>query len=125
MKKLILFIAFSFAVMPVHARELQQPANIGTDLAPVNGTLNVGAFPNPTNGPFFLEYDLDSEAEVLVEVFNLLGQVVYSETSTRNPGHQLHPVDPGDQATGVYFIRCTIKAPSGTTTLTSKVTLSR
>jgi hypothetical protein len=131
MKRLLLASGLLLSVLGIHAQSsaadvLAPGRGFATGFTHLNELLSAGAFPNPTNGPFFLEYDLDNESEVFVEVFDLLGRMVYSETSTRTPGHQLHAVNLGDQANGVYFIRCTIKAPSGTTTtLTSKVTLSR
>lgn len=102
----------------------QQPDLLSTGMAPVTPRGSVATFPNPSNGSFFLEYDLESNAEVTVEAFNVLGEIVYSETSNRSSGHQLHPVDLAGQPDGVYFIRCTIKTAESTSTRTSKITLT-
>jgi hypothetical protein len=104
----------------------QQPADIGTGLAPINITENsMATFPNPNNGQFFLEYSLDENAVVTVETFDLLGQRIYVETTSRTTGKQLHEVNLGTQANGIYFVKCTIKTPTGASTTTSKITVSR
>ncbi len=103
----------------------QQPADIGTGMAPINEIGNLGTFPNPTNGQFFLEYTLTENADILIEAFDVLGQNVYSEKSSGYAGKQLHPIDLSAHANGIYFIRCTIKTVSETTTQTSKITLTR
>lgn len=104
----------------------QQPNSIGTGLAPVYlSTRNIGTFPNPSNGQFFLEYNLTENAIVTVEAFDVLGQRVYTETTSRTTGKQVHEVNLSSQPDGIYFVNCTIKTPSGITTTTSKITVSR
>jgi hypothetical protein len=104
----------------------QQPADIGMGLAPVNVTGNsVGTFPNPSNGQFFLEYDLEDNATVTIDAFDILGQRIYSETTSRSPGKQLHEVNLSGFANGIYFVNCTIKTSAGTTTTTSKITVTK
>lgn len=103
----------------------QQPVDPGTGMAPVNNnTSSIGAFPNPGNGQFFLQYMLEENAVVTVEAFDVLGQRIYSETTSRTSGKQMHEVNLPAQANGVYFVNCTIKTSSGTTTRTSKITVA-
>jgi hypothetical protein len=104
----------------------QQPVDIGTGLAPVNlSANNVGTFPNPNNGQFSLEYNLTENAIVTIEAFDLLGQRIYTETTSRTMGKQLHEVNLATQPNGIYFVNCMIKTSVGTTTTTSKITVSR
>ncbi len=104
----------------------QQPADLGTGLAPLYlPSTNIGTFPNPSNGQFFLEYNLDENAIVTVETYDVLGQRIYVETTSRTTGKQLHEVNLGTQANGIYFVKCTIKTPTGVSTTTSKITVSR
>lgn len=104
----------------------QQPSDIGTGLAPVTlPSSNVGTFPNPSNGQFFLEFNLDENATVTVEVFDVLGQRIYTETTFKTAGKQMHEVNLATQANGIYFVNCIIKTPNGTTTNTSKITITR
>ena len=103
----------------------QQPADLGTGMAPVNNApASIGTFPNPSNGRFFLEYTLDENAIVTIEAFDVLGQRIYAETTSRSGGKQMHEMNLSDRANGVYFVNCTIKTSSGSTTRTSKVTVA-
>lgn len=81
-------------------------------------------FPNSGGGEIILEYELPGEAEVKIEVYDVLGQLVYNETTQRTGGHQVHPVNLSGQATGVYFVRCTIKAGISVSSKTTKVTIT-
>lgn len=104
----------------------QQPSDMGTGLAPVTlPSSNIGTFPNPSNGQFFLEYALEENAVVTVEVFDVLGQLIYTETAAKSTGKQLHEVNLPAQANGIYFVSCIIKTPYATTTSTSKITITR
>ncbi|HET6992207.1 MAG TPA: T9SS type A sorting domain-containing protein [Bacteroidia bacterium] len=103
----------------------QQPADIGTGLAPVNETSALETYPNPTNGQFFLEYMLTENSDVVIEAFDVLGQNVFSETTSHASGKQISSVNLSSQSNGVYFVRCTIKNSSSITTHTSKITLTR
>jgi hypothetical protein len=103
----------------------QQPPDIPTGFAPISDPFSFGTYPNPTSGEFFLQYDLSSNSEVVIEAFDVLGQTVYSETSTRTTGKQIQSVNISDQMDGVYFIRCNIKSTSGITSYTTKITLTR
>jgi hypothetical protein len=103
----------------------QQPADIGTGLAPVNENSGFETYPNPNNGQFFLAYTLSENSDVLIEAFDVLGQTVFSETTAHTNGKQTSSVNLTSQPNGIYFVRCTIKGSSGTTTRTSKITLTR
>jgi hypothetical protein len=102
----------------------QQPSDIGLGMAPVNTASTIGTFPNPSNGQFFLEYTLEENAIVTVDAFDVLGQRIYSETTSRTAGKQMHEVDLSSQVNGIYFVNCIIKTSSGTTTRTSKITVA-
>jgi hypothetical protein len=103
----------------------QQPADIGLGLAPVTlPSKSIGTFPNPSSGQFFLEYTLDENAVVTVEAFDILGQRIYTETTTRTTGKQMHEVNLSTQANGIYFVNCTIKTANGITSTTTKITVT-
>ncbi len=103
----------------------QQPPDFTTGFAPTSDPFSFGTFPNPTNGQFSLQYDLENPSEITIEVFDVLGQSVYSEISSQPTGHQIHSVDISNQQNGIYFIRCSIKSTAGITIHTSKITLTR
>lgn len=103
----------------------QQPPDNLNGMAPVNQNANtMTVFPNPGNGLFFMDYNLEENAVVIVEAFDVLGQLVYSEQTNRSNGMQHHAVDISTQADGIYFFTCTIKTPTKTTKTTSKITLA-
>jgi hypothetical protein len=102
----------------------QQPADGTTGFAPASDPFLFGAFPNPTSGQLFLEYDLENAAEITVEVFDVLGQPVYSEISSRTTGHQIQSVNISNQANGIYFVRCSIASETGIAMHTAKITLT-
>jgi Secretion system C-terminal sorting domain len=104
----------------------QQPADNLIGIAPVatvSGNMNV--FPNPGNGLFYLDYNLDENAVVIIEVVDMLGQLVYTDQTNRSNGAQRQAVDLSTQADGVYFVTCTIKTANQITKTTSKITLAR
>jgi hypothetical protein len=75
-----------------------------------------GNYPNPFRGSTTLQFDLPEEADVTVEVYNLLGQRVMEVDETRLPsgaGQTLRLE--GDLASGVYLYR--IQAVMGAQTV--------
>ena len=75
-----------------------------------------GNYPNPFRGSTTLQFDLPEEADVTVEVYNLLGQRVMEVNETRLPsgaGQTLRLE--GDLASGVYLYR--IQAVMGAQTV--------
>ncbi|HTL82889.1 MAG TPA: T9SS type A sorting domain-containing protein [Bacteroidia bacterium] len=103
----------------------QQPYDFPTGISSSDNSQNVSTYPNPNNGRFDLEYDLNTDATVHVEVFDIVGQTIYSENSERTSGHQVQPIDLSLQPNGIYFIRCTIDTNGHINTLTQKITISR
>jgi hypothetical protein len=103
----------------------QQPVDLNTGMAPAAPHGSFEASPNPSQGLVYFEYDLDGNAEVMMEAYNVLGQLIYSEISNRAAGHQLHQLDLSSQNDGVYFIRCTIKTSSATLVRSSRITVSK
>ena len=103
----------------------QQPQAGATGFAPVNENASVETYPNPSNGDVFLEYDLESNAVVTIEIFNLPGQLLASENSERTAGHQRQSVDLSAQPEGIYFIRTTIRTANSVSSHTSKITLAQ
>jgi hypothetical protein len=74
----------------------------------------VKAYPNPTQGTFTLEYNLTAPSEVLLEVINVLGSVVWKQSLGRiEAGKHNHVVEPSLPA-GSY--RCRLRAGEHTQT---------
>jgi uncharacterized repeat protein (TIGR01451 family) len=66
--------------------------------------LSMHIYPNPSNGQYFMEFSEDiANAGLSVEVYNVLGSVVFREKATV----RLTSIDLNRQPNGVYFIKVT------------------
>jgi hypothetical protein len=74
-----------------------------------NGTL--GVFPNPNQGEFDINFDLDKKDNYMIEITNELGQVVYKEKLEDFVGHYSHRFDMRDQGAGMFMF--TLKNSTG------------
>ncbi len=74
--------------------------NVGIDEENLNMLM---VFPNPTNGKFSITFESVSGKEYVLEIFNDIGQVVFSETF-RNGGSIVRPIDLGENASGIYTV---------------------
>jgi hypothetical protein len=65
---------------------------------------NISLFPNPNNGRFTVKGDVGNDKELLLEVINPVGQVIYRERI--QPEGQLleKEIDLGDKAAGIYML---------------------
>jgi hypothetical protein len=72
-------------------------------------------YPNPTNSATYLNFKLDQSNEVNVQVYNMLGQNVYSVDNGRmSAGEHAMMIDCKGFQPGVYFVKIT--TDNGTTT---------
>ncbi|MBK6951124.1 MAG: T9SS type A sorting domain-containing protein [Crocinitomicaceae bacterium] len=61
--------------------------------------------PNPNNGVFTVSINTPTEEEILFEVYNSTGVMIYSEVLKSEGSLTKHILDLSDQAQGVYTIR--------------------
>lgn len=78
--------------------------NIDNEL--VAGINNLSIFPNPTNGNFTVNLELDRSQDVVLEVYNLRGQVI-SRVESRNAIVVEEDFSLESAPAGVYFIQVT------------------
>mgnify|MGYP001577600328 FL=1 len=71
-------------------------------------------YPNPFNPATIIAFDLASDATVSIEIFDVLGRLVWAPAGEFLPAGR-HGVEweAGSQATGVYFYRMTAADRSG------------
>ena len=69
---------------------------------------HLNIFPNPTTSLCYLNYDLTKESEVTVSVFNMLGELVYSEVSYKNAGNVSHELSINNLMQGNYSVEVLI-----------------
>lgn len=81
---------------------------------------NLSLFPNPTADFINLDFTLTESTDVIVNVTDLTGKVVYSNTLANKTGNQGLVINAKDFSNGIYLV--SLKTKSGN--LTQKVTVS-
>lgn len=87
----------------------------------INNTVNaknVMVYPNPNNGKFNVNFQLDSRDNVTVKIVNLNGQTVYSNNIGNTSAENLS-IDLSELAAGVY----TLKVEGVNTQITKKISV--
>ncbi|MCA6364975.1 MAG: T9SS type A sorting domain-containing protein [Bacteroidetes bacterium] len=74
-------------------------------------------YPNPNNGFFNLALTNANYAELSIQVYTVLGQVVYSDMASNVTGDVIRPIDLTNFANGAYYVKVT----TGSATQTIKV----
>lgn len=78
-------------------------SNVGT--SDKDFTRNLAVYPNPASGFTQVRFTLDEASKVTISLFNLIGEQVYSETSTMQAGFADKTLQLGSLAKGVYMLR--------------------
>jgi PKD repeat protein len=78
-------------------------AGIGLEETLLGQTLNV--FPNPNNGKFRVEFQVEGLKNVELRVSTLLGQEIYANKPGNVSGDYREEIDLSNQATGVYVLQ--------------------
>lgn len=63
------------------------------------------AFPNPFNSIMTVAYTLHSPSEVTAEIYNLKGNILFSNNEFRAPGSHTMSIDLDKASSGIYFLR--------------------
>lgn len=84
-------------------------------------SFGLSVYPNPTEDVTNIKVSTEETADVTVEVYNLMGELVYTE-STQNltPGKYYYPVDVTDFASGIYTVKTTVNNTVKTAKLSVK-----
>lgn len=90
------------------------------ELASNNGLSLMGAYPNPANDFTNIRYNINEQANVSVEVFDLTGRVIQQSSETLNAGTHNLKVSLENIPAGNYY---TIKA--GEASMTSKFVVAK
>ncbi|HTF03312.1 MAG TPA: T9SS type A sorting domain-containing protein [Bacteroidia bacterium] len=71
----------------------------------VSDNTNISLFPNPANSTANLSFELGSKSEVTVNVYNTLGELVFSENKGElAPGKQLVAISTENLSNGMYMV---------------------
>lgn len=83
----------------------QQPEDFSVSLTenevPLGGVL---IYPNPTSGQFSLAYNSEQNKNTTVKIYNLVGQVIYSESYTSTTGMNTLKFDISNNSQGIYML---------------------
>jgi hypothetical protein len=79
--------------------------NIGVDINEVGDLGNkVGLYPNPTRGNVVLYLEFVEVKDINVRIFNLQGQLIYSDILGEVVGNSSHNIDLSAMASGSYYV---------------------
>jgi len=67
--------------------------------------LEINLYPNPNNGSFVIESDMLDMKDVILEIFNEKGQLVWNREITDNIGTLHESVDLNEAPAGLYLLR--------------------
>ena len=96
-----------------------QVEGIGIDEGMIGRTLSL--YPNPTNGQFRVEFDVEGLENVEISIISTIGQVIYFEKPGNISGRYQQSFDLSGEAAGVYLMRIT----TNDHVITRRVTLRR
>lgn len=77
--------------------------NTCTDVNEVED-MAVSIYPNPTNGSFFIELNLEKENDITIQIVNSIGEVVLEKASSGVSGFYRTSLDINDMNKGLYFV---------------------
>ncbi|MBK8662509.1 MAG: T9SS type A sorting domain-containing protein [Ignavibacteriales bacterium] len=88
-------------------------------------TLIVTVSPNPTNGQISVQYTLADSGVLRLEIYDILGQRIYNESSQKEKGTQTEQINLGNHAvsSGTYIFHFTRKTGEKTLIKSVKVQL--
>lgn len=89
---------------PLTAAEVTQYNKLGVDDKPMN-KIDVGISPNPGKGSFVLAGDINTNEPIHIEVYNSIGQIVYTKIVTVNNGHLSEKIELNEAPNGLYVVR--------------------
>jgi hypothetical protein len=104
----------------------QQPYEFPLAVTAAEPFQGFSAFPNPSNGQVSFQYNLASNGKVSVNVFDAIGQIVYSSSEEKLSGPQTDYLDLSAFANGLYTVRYTIQSSTGNSDFfVSRITLTK
>ena len=72
-----------------------------------NAELNYMIYPNPNRGNFNIDYVSDKEENINIEISDVLGKIIFSQTWNVNTGYNSKVIDISNSESGIYFTKIT------------------
>ncbi|MDT8392514.1 MAG: T9SS type A sorting domain-containing protein [Bacteroidales bacterium] len=101
------------------SNKYQQPVGISSNDLPQQKA-GIKVYPNPVRNSANIEYTLDNQSEIMINVFNISGKLVSSENITQSAGKHQHRLDCSALPNGMYVV----SIQTGETVKTSKFIIS-
>jgi hypothetical protein len=93
----------------------------GADENQLAESFEVSVYPNPAREQLNLQYELDGDADVKIEILDLMGKIIYSQQDAGILGSNRIGIDVSSFVSGFYFI----KVSNGSNTLVRKFQVSK
>lgn len=103
----------------------QQPADSTTGITPTTALNGFSVYPNPSNGNFSLQLQLDQALDFKIEVYDVLGKLLYTESQLAGLGLYKKDLNLASLESGVYFIRISGSKANGQVLATQPITITR
>ena len=112
-----------FIVTPIHHASENKTIdfngfanNLNNKIEPLTHSFRLkSVYPNPFNPHLNIEYSLDQEEEMIIEVFNLNGQLQHTIMNNKQKtGDHIIRWNASDHPTGIYFLKLSSKSISET-----------
>jgi hypothetical protein len=81
-------------------------------------SFNFNLFPNPSTSQCRLSYELKNDAEVIISVYSILGELIYSESSYKQSGISNHDLIVSNLMPGNYSVQISVNGFKTTKKLT-------
>ncbi len=101
------FVFRTVNIKDIEENDTDIPENLRTRNEPSLATAltDLTFYPNPNNGTFNLRFNLESEGNADVNIYDLSGKSVYSESISSLSGLYEQKIDLGQQAKGIYILK--------------------
>ena len=83
----------------------QASTGIATSIDEINNPIQVSVYPNPSNGN--VSININGENTNRIEIFNVLGEVVYSQNLLNKSSQSLNLTESNFKSKGIYFVKVT------------------
>lgn len=98
------------------------PFNAPTGIKDITEGISLKLYPNPTNGNTNLQFKLEQEQNVIVELYTLLGEKVYEQTEGKmSTGSHLITIPCRNLQSGIYLVKLT----TDNTTITKRLVIQQ
>jgi hypothetical protein len=92
----------------------QQPEQLTTAIAEIEkADGDVVVYPNPSNGQFNISYNALTSGDLHLNIYNMVGQIVYTQSYDRAFGPNIITIDIGQFDQGIYLLDLRITDSNG------------